>query len=60
MTGDELRAAYREALAAYETARVGSGNRVEAFIRFLTVEQALAARLGVDPDLQRYRDSYHP
>ena len=46
MTNEKLINAYHEAMSNYEAAKAGTGNRVEAFTRFLVAERVLSARLG--------------
>ncbi len=46
MSDSKLRAAYRQALRAYEAARDGHGVRVRSFVAFLSAECALASRDG--------------
>jgi hypothetical protein len=60
MTNEKLIGAYHEAMSDYEAAKAGTGNRVEAFTRFLVAERVLAARLGrVDPDLEQPARTTH-
>ena len=61
MTIDKLVNAYHEAMSDYEAAKAGSGNRVEAFTRFLVAERILSARLGqIDRDLEQSGCAAHP
>jgi hypothetical protein len=48
MTDEELLDAYRQALRNYEAAKADNGNRVEAFVQFMSAEIALSRRLGPD------------
>lgn len=53
MTNEELLDAYRQALRNYETAKADNGNRVEAFVQFMSAETALIRRLRPDMHTQR-------
>jgi hypothetical protein len=44
MSDDEVRNAYEQAVQEYEAAKAGRGDRVKAFIQFLTTERILACR----------------
>jgi hypothetical protein len=60
MTNDKLVHAYHEAMSDYEAAKAGTGNRVEAFTRFLVAERIISARLGrIDLDLEQPRRAPH-
>jgi hypothetical protein len=61
MTDSDLLHAYNEAMRVYETAKAGTGCRVEAFAKLLVAEKTLTARVGfVDQNLERYRKHYAP
>ncbi len=53
LSNGELLAAYRQALSSYEAAKTGHGDRVEAFVQFLSVERALSNRLSIATDILR-------
>jgi hypothetical protein len=44
MGDDEVRNAYEQAVQEYDAAKAGRGDRVKAFIQFLTTERMLACR----------------
>ena len=52
MTNEELLDAYRQARRNYETAKADNGNRVEAFVHFMSAETALLRRLRPDMHTQ--------
>jgi hypothetical protein len=52
---------YRAAMDAYEAAKAGLGDRVEAFVRFLVAERVLLVCMGrVYHDLEGFRMRYSP
>jgi hypothetical protein len=55
MTNEELLDAYRQARHNYEIAKADNGNRVEAFVQFMSAETALLRRLR--PDMQTERST---
>jgi hypothetical protein len=62
ITDGELIASYHSAAFDHDSAKAGSGIRVEAFAALLVAERLLAARLGweVTQDLKRFRERYSP
>ncbi len=61
MTDHELIEAYSEAARAHNTAEIGTGSRVRAFIRMLVAERALTTcHAGLPSVLQNYRERYAP
>jgi len=60
MTHSELIDAYDQAKRSHEAAAVGA--RVEAFVRLLVAERALAAQLGLGfcQHLSHYRERWSP
>ena len=55
MCDQEMLDAYDRALHAYEAAKVGKGDRVKAFVQFISAETALINHFGPEV-LRQYRD----